>query len=54
MFTYNHLQKNMFAYMSAIKTFEVLTVVILLTNNKNLGILIFLIWKFDNLSRRDL
>lgn len=34
MFTYNHLEKNIFAYMSTIKNFEVLTVVILVKNNK--------------------
>lgn len=44
MFTYNHLEKNIFAYMSTIKTLELLSGVILVTNNKNLGILIFLIW----------
>lgn len=43
MFTYNHIEKNIFAHTSTITTFEVLTVVILVTNNKNLGILIFLI-----------
>lgn len=41
MFTYNHLENNIFGYMSTIKILELLCVVILVTNNKNLGILIF-------------